>query len=187
MKLLYYTNRLILQVLSSGDAPMVLDFYERNRKVFEPWEPFHSAFFYTLEHHAFHLEADMKLFLRKQSIRYYLFERKNDKGIIGTVSFTNILSRPAGSCSIGYRIDEGWQQKGYAAEALLFLIPTVMRELSISRIEANIMPANTASIRLAESLGFVYEGIARGSYEIRGSRTDHLRYSLLDSDILSRS
>lgn len=179
----YHTERLNINILSSDDAPMVLDFYLNNKEAFEAYEPLHDENFYTLDYQSYNLEAEMKLFFRNQRLRYYLIESGRNKGIIGTVSFTNILNQPAGSCNIGYRIGKNHQRKGYAAEALNFLIPVVMKEMNISRIEANILPTNIPSIKLIEALGFVYEGVARSSYEIRGSRMDHLRYSLIDTDL----
>lgn len=179
----YNTKRLNLTVLSSDDASIVLDFYLNNRASFEMWEPLHDENFYTLNYQAYNLDAEMRLFLKNQRLRYYLFEKGMSTNIIGTVSFSNILNQPAGTCNIGYRIDSRHQRLGYAKEALYFLIPVVMSEIHISRIEANIMPSNIPSINLIESLGFVYEGVARSSCEIRGSRKDHLRYSLIESDV----
>lgn len=183
MQFEYHTNRLSLYVLGSETAQMVLDFYQKNKEIFEPWEPSQDNSFYTFDYQAANLDAEMKMFLNLHSIRYYIFLKSVPERIIGTVSFTHILRNPSNSCQIGYRMDSEYQCKGYASETLSFLIPIIMRELRISRIEANVMESNTASIRLLNRLSFTYEGIARGCYEIQNVRTDHMRFSLLATDI----
>lgn len=183
MQFSYNTNRLTLKSLATEDARPVLEFYVNNKDIFEPWEPLHDNNFYSLDYQLNNLEAEMKLFLRQQSIRYYLFKKYNGNKVIGTISFTDIKNSPANCCKIGYRIDKDHQGQGYASEALLYIIPMIMNELHIYRIEADVMINNHPSIKLLRSLGFIYEGIARESYEINGIRTDHARYSLLYTDV----
>jgi ribosomal-protein-alanine N-acetyltransferase len=62
------------------------------------------------------------------------------------------------------RLELGWilaprhHGKGYAREATAAVIRYCLDTLDAHRIEAMIVPENTASIRLAESLGFRLEG-----------------------------
>lgn len=179
----YDTERLNLSILTKEHAPCVLDFYYRNKEIFDPWESTRCKNFYSLDYHEQNLEAEMKYFLKQKFIRYYLLKKNNPDYIIGTISFTNIRRSPSNSCLLGYRIDKEHQRHGYASEALLCLIPIIMKELNMFRIEADVMPSNIPSKNLLEVLGFTYEGVARGSFEINGKREDHLHYSLLYSDL----
>jgi ribosomal-protein-alanine N-acetyltransferase len=45
------TERLILKTLGEQEAPLVLDYYNRNREFLEEWEPVRAGDFYTEEFH----------------------------------------------------------------------------------------------------------------------------------------
>lgn len=184
MQLFYKTDRLLLKLLNEKDAPMVLDFYKRNKDFFSPYEPQQSSAFYTIAYQEAALRADNLLFLRASSLRYYIFEKNKENNVIGTVSFYHLYHHPYASCKLGYRLDKNAQKKGGAYEALCFLIPHLLRDLKIHRIEADIMPDNIPSIKLISKLGFSFEGITRDSCEISGIRENHLRFSLLSTDTL---
>jgi ribosomal-protein-alanine N-acetyltransferase len=47
-------------------------------------------------------------------------------------------------------------------------------EYGLHRIEANIIPRNAASLRVAEKAGFLPEGIARKYLKIHGVWEDHV-------------
>ena len=46
----YETDRLILRILHPDEAPLVLDFYERDQELFEKYETARVPEFYTLKH-----------------------------------------------------------------------------------------------------------------------------------------
>ncbi len=181
MRFFYKTKRLLLEILGEEAAPYVLAFYQKNKDIFERWDPMHCANFYTLEYQAHNLATEMKLFLHQKHFRYYLFLSAYPGQVVGTISFTHISGSPEFSCRLGYRLSKEVQGYGYATEALSYLIPIFIREQKVLRIEANIMPQNTASIHLIETLGFEYEGVARKIFEINGKREDHLRYAFVVS------
>lgn len=56
---------------------------------------------------------------------------------------------------IGYTIHPRFKQQGYAKEAVTALI-TWLSEQECNCIKAGVLPENIASIRLLETLGFVY-------------------------------
>jgi ribosomal-protein-alanine N-acetyltransferase len=62
-------------------------------------------------------------------------------------------------------------------EALSYLLPLVQEEYGFCRIEAYVMPDNTASICLLEQLGFVKEGLLQKFAQINGHRQDHFLYT----------
>lgn len=184
MLLSYDTKRLSLKLLNESHAPLVLEFYQKNKAYFNPYEPLQPSGFYTIAYQEAALRADNLLFLRASSLRYYLFEKNNDNHIIGTVCFYHIYHHPYATCKLGYRLDKRFQKKGYAYEALCYLIPIIFNEQKIDRLEADILPRNAASIHFITKLGFTNEGIVRSSCEIAGKREDHLRFSLLSTDPL---
>lgn len=179
MKLNYETTRLQLLVCNEEYAAALLDFVTENKEFFSPWEPRRLPAFYTEEFQAQVLRAEFQAILRSVYLRYYLFLKEDPARIIGTVSFSNISRGEDKSCRVGYKLAKAWTGKGYAEEAVRRLLAEVHNDLSIHRVEADIMPGNHPSLHLIERLGFSYEGVARSSHEINGEWTDHLRYSYI--------
>lgn len=179
MKFTYETDRLILRLLGEEEAPAVLQFYRKNRAVFEPYEAIHPEQFYTESYQRTLLNYELSLTLKHNLIRFYVFRRENPDEIIGTVCFRNIDRSTYYSCETGYRFSPAYWHKGYAREALAFGIQLMFEEFHLHRIEATVMPENTASIRLLESLAFQQEGIAREYALIQGKWEDHIRFALI--------
>lgn len=179
MKFTYETGRLILRLLGEEEAPAVLQFYRKNRAVFEPYEAIHPEQFYTESYQRTLLNCELSLTLKHNLIRFYVFRRENPDEIIGTVCFRNIDRSTYYSCETGYRFSPAYWHKGYAREALAFGIQLMFEEFHLHRIEATVMPENTASIRLLESLAFQQEGIAREYALIQGKWEDHIRFALI--------
>ena len=175
MKFTYETDRLILRLLGEEEA----QFYRKNRAVFEPYEAIHPEQFYTESYQRTLLNCELSLTLKHNLIRFYVFRRENPDEIIGTVCFRNIDRSTYYSCETGYRFSPAYWHKGYAREALAFGIQLMFEEFHLHRIEATVMPENTASIRLLESLAFQQEGIAREYALIQGKWEDHIRFALI--------
>lgn len=175
----YQTERLVLSVLNQNHADSVRQFYKENAAFFAPYEPAYPENFFTTEYHSFLLGAQLKQFLHSEALRYYLFEKTDTRRIIGCIAFSHIRLGNERSCSISYKLAKSAQQKGYATEAARFLLQLVAMEFSIHRVEADILPDNLRSIRLAERLGFAFEGVAKSSHRIQGVWKDHVRYALI--------
>ena len=91
MKFEIDTEHLELRVLTKHQAGKVLDFYVRNRNIFEKFEPVIGDDFYTFQHQEKVLDFEYQNILKLIMIRYWLFEKGNPDKIIGTVSFRNIV------------------------------------------------------------------------------------------------
>ena len=86
------------------------------------------------------------------------------------------------SAGLGYWVRRSSWSKGVATEAALCLIDHAFTDLGLNRLEMHIAPDNSSSLRVADKLGFLREGVARQS-ELLGDRfQDHVQYSLLHSD-----
>lgn len=173
------TNRLVLKVLNSDAAPEVLDFYLRNRDIFEKYEPLLGDDFYTVEHHQKILEYEYKNTLSLSMIRYWVFEKNNPEKVIGTVSLRNIIRPIYASCTIGYKMDRDYMNRGYCTEAIKSILAEAEKSLGIHRVEAYILPTNAPSIHLVEKLGFEKEGLLRDKIMLEGIRKDHFLYSYI--------
>ncbi len=177
----YETDRLILKILKPDAATQVLDFYLRDRELFEQYEADRLPQFYTLAHQKKILKCEYNLAFQMSNIRFYVFLKEDPNTIIGTVCFHNIIPTVYSSCEIGYKFSSAFQHKGYATEALRKGIEVMFYEVGLHRIMAWVRPDNLPSIRLLKTLGFLFEGISREFLYMHGQWTDHAQYSLLIS------
>ena len=173
------TERLKLKVLGPESAPMVLKFYQKNKDIFEKYEPILGDDFYTIARQKNILDFEHKNILKLTMMRYWIFNKNNPNEIIGTVSYRNIMRPIYQSCTIGYKMDRDNMNKGYCSEAIQATIPMIASELGIHRFEALILPNNDPSIHMVKKLGFNYEGTLRDKIIINGARLDHCLYAYL--------
>ena len=86
--------------------------------------------------------------------------------------------------TVGYRLDERNWGKGYAARATRALCAYLFDEVGIRRIQAFVMPENSASMRVLEKCGFVREGYIRQGNYCRGKGiVDLVSFSLLSGEL----
>jgi [ribosomal protein S5]-alanine N-acetyltransferase len=98
--------------------------------------------------------------------------------VIGTVTLFN-LSLSKGRAEIGYAMGSAHWGKGYMNEALKALIVHAFDVMDFRRLEADVDPRNTASIRTLERLGFQREGFLRERWHVGGELQDAFFYGLL--------
>jgi ribosomal-protein-alanine N-acetyltransferase len=64
-------------------------------------------------------------------------------------------------------------------EGLIQVVKHAFGELGLHRLEANIQPDNLASVALAQSAGFQYEGFSPRLLKINNVWCDHERWAVL--------
>ncbi len=179
MLMQYETNRLILRIVTADAAPQVLDFFLRDRELFEKYEADRAPHFYTTGFFRETLKYEFELASKLSHIRFYVYRKEAPDMIIGTVCFHNITLNPYYCCEIGYKFSSAFHHHGYALEAVEKGIDIIFSELQVHRIMAWVMPENEASIRLLLSLGFSYEGINADHLYMHGKWVSHAQYSLI--------
>ncbi len=108
-----------------------------------------------------------------------LLIRREDQAILGAISLSEIVRGVFQNAYLGYWIGAPFAQQGYMREGLALALDHAFRSLRLHRLEANIQPANTASIQLVESLGFRREGFSPRYLKIGGRWRDHERWAIL--------
>ncbi len=166
-------DQIELKILQGSDAPRVLQFYAENKDFFQPWFPTFDADFFTIKRQKALLKNQLKALHAARAIRFWM---EKDGELIGFVALSEIIRGPFQSCFLSYATAEKHLGKGYAASGVEMLVDFAFNELQLHRIEANIMPSNTASIALVEKLGFIKEGISQKYLKINGQWEDHLHY-----------
>ena len=177
------SNRLILRTLTVNDTDALFVFRTENADFFKPWSPEYPTDYFTREYHRKNLlqiEADV---LKGTLVQFGVYLKTDEKRMIGSVVFSNIIMGPFKSCYLGYRIDKNEINKGYASEAIIAGCVYMFKEKQLHRIEANIIPRNTASIKAIKKAGFTYEGLSKKYLKINGVWEDHLHYVLLNEAV----
>lgn len=184
------TEELILRSPELRDARRILDFEIRNRSFFDRWMPRRDEEFFTLQGQRNLIEADLKEMEtgRKISLWLYPKEEAPESSIclaespapLGSIVFSNIVRGAFLSCFLGYRLDNEHTRRGLMRQALSRAVRFIFEDVGLHRIEANIMPENSASRRLAEACGFSYEGSSPEYLKIRGVWEEHMHYVLLN-------
>ena len=99
--------------------------------------------------------------------------------LVGGVTLTNVRRGVTQAATLGYWLGKPHVGRGHMHAALQALLPFAFDVLRLHRIEAAVMPANVASLRVLERLGFQREGLARRYLKIRGIWEDHFIHALL--------
>ncbi|WP_274361431.1 GNAT family N-acetyltransferase [Paenibacillus thermotolerans] len=174
------TERLTLRTVDGSAAPQVLEFVQRNKSFLREWEPARGPEFFTLKEQKEILLEDCEKMNNGTLFKVWFYK---DRRIIGSASLSNIVRGNFLSCHLGYKMDAEECGKGYMTEALRALIDYAFDTLGLHRIEANIMPRNHASLKVAEKLGFHSEGLAKKYLKINGVWEDHIHMVLLNEKI----
>ena len=104
--------------------------------------------------------------------------RRSDDALVGVLNLSEIIRGPLQQAFLGYYAFAPHAGNGYMREALRLLLGHAFGELKLHRIEANIQPANTASIALAKGAGLACEGFSPRYLKIGGRWCDHERWAI---------
>lgn len=108
----------------------------------------------------------------------FLICLRDTGAIVGRVNVNNIVRGTHQSATIGYSAYASTTGHGYLTEGLKLLVAYAFGEMELHRLEANIQPSNTASLRLIERVGFEREGCSRNFQYVDGAWRDHERWAI---------
>lgn len=165
---------LILKPAYTALAKGLLDYYLRNKAFLESFEPRRDDEFFTHAHHFASLEREIQQAEQNCEFHYYIARKSNPDEIIGTISLSNVVWGCFCSCFLGYKLDCGFLRRGYMTQAVEAVTQMAFTQLNLHRIEANVMPRNTASLGVLQKCGFEHEGVAKKYLKINGVWEDHI-------------
>lgn len=85
---------------------------------------------------------------------------------------------------VGYWIRSDETGGGLGAEATTRAVQVGFEEMGLHKVQLRIAVGNTASDRIAEKLGFEFEGTLRDEVRVAGRWLDHTVWSMLDHEWL---
>jgi ribosomal-protein-alanine N-acetyltransferase len=111
----------------------------------------------------------------------FLVCRRDTGAFVGVLNVTNMVLGPFRSGYLGFYAFAGHERQGLMRQGLRAVVGHAFKQLKLHRLEANIQPANTASIALVASCGFAQEGYSPRYLKIGGRWRDHERWAILAS------
>jgi ribosomal-protein-alanine N-acetyltransferase len=178
------TDRLVLRVLDSSFAATALRYHLHNREHFRRAGARVEPEFFTEAFQRRRLAHEFEQMRKDLHLRLFLFagDDHDFSHILGDLGFSHIIRGALWSCFLGYKIDRDHLRKGYATEAITYSLKHMFDTYGLHRVEANIMPSNTASIGVVEKVGFKREGYSPRYLKIDGQWEDHFRYAILSDE-----
>lgn len=158
----------------------------RNREWLDPWEatnplpggraPTFAQFVRTLDQQARQATA----------LPFVVTERvpgTSTFGLIGQLTVSGISWGSFLSATLGYWVDREQAGRGVAPMAVAMATDYCFQGLGLHRMEINIRPENTKSLRVVEKLGFRDEGLRKDFLHIDGRWTDHRSFALTAPEV----
>jgi ribosomal-protein-alanine N-acetyltransferase len=173
-------GRVRLRPLERGDQKAWLQLQQDNRTWLGPWE--------ATPPDGYSRPASFPAMLRMlhEQARQGLgipFAITVDDRLVGQVVVSGITLGSARWAQVGYWIARDHAGRNITTVAVALVCDHLMQGLHLHRVELAIRPENLASLRVAEKLGFVEEGMRRRYLHIAGAWRDHLTYSILAEEV----
>jgi [ribosomal protein S5]-alanine N-acetyltransferase len=173
---LYKNSRVILRRLSVEDRDEFVELVKLSADFLHPWV------------HLPNTPARFDEYLRR-------FDGKIAEGLLvciqrsgeiaGSVSISDIIRGPYQRATVGYNAFLPNASQGYMSEGFELIFRFAFEDLGLHRLEADIQPANEASLRFARRVGFRREGYSPGFVCIDGLWRDHERWAI-NSDMMNK-
>jgi len=106
-----------------------------------------------------------------------------DGALVGQLTVGGITYGSLCSAHVGYWIDARVAGRGVMPTAVALAVDHCFQVLRLHRVEVNIRPENTASLRVAEKLGFRDEGLRERYLHIAGKWRDHRTFALTAEEV----
>ncbi len=170
---------MLLRPLESSDFAKWQEVRRHNREWLTQWEPrrLPGQPDVVEDSHAFGVRCSARQRERQLGTGYG-FGVFVEGVFSGELNLNSIQRGPFQNCYVGYWIDERQAGNGYIPEALVVSMRFAFEELHLHRVQAAIVPRNTASRRVAEKLELREEGTAERYLEINGVWEDHIRFAI---------
>jgi ribosomal-protein-alanine N-acetyltransferase len=122
-----------------------------------------------------------------QTFVFFITERVAPAVVVGRIALGGVLRGAFQNAYLGYWIDEDQQGRGLMTEAVCAVTGFAFESAALHRIQAAVMPRNTASRRVLEKAGFRHEGLAQRYLCIAGRWEDHILFAMTSDEWAGRS
>ncbi|MBV7388431.1 GNAT family N-acetyltransferase [Pasteurellaceae bacterium TAE3-ERU1] len=168
----FATQDIVLKPLDFSQTKVIFDAVQRNSAYLAPFLPWVLRTKQQQDTHNF-----IQFVLSNPTMIAFVIYDKND--FVGMIDFHQINTLLA-KAEIGYWLIEGAQKKGIITQSVRHLCDYGFHQLKLNRITLKMASYNRASIKVAQRLGFIYEGLERDGLVLSsGAFCDCEIYSML--------
>ena len=127
---------------------------------------------------------DFKNYIQRvqQSNQKSFFILNQTGNIAGVFNISEIVRGFFQSAYLGFFAVADFAGYGYMSAGLKLVLQSVFEGMALHRLEANIQPENSASIRLVNNNGFRKEGLSKRYLNVNGEWRDHERWAITYED-----
>lgn len=166
-------QNIVVKTLTPDCAKELAEYYLRNKKHLQSFEPNRDNSFYTEEVQGDILRESYRQYLNGTTVELGIY--KNNM-LIGKAKLSNIVYGIFKNGILGYSIDKEEQGKGFMKEAVNLILEYAKEELELHRIEASVLVDNKRSKGVLLGCGFNECGLNKNYLFINGKWRDHLTY-----------
>ncbi|SDY53674.1 GNAT family N-acetyltransferase [Thermoactinomyces sp. DSM 45892] len=176
-----HSSRVYIRPLEVTDTEHLVQLLLRNRDFFQQYDPIRPESYYCTEVQTEQIISATKSLEDGSGYAFGIF-LEGDHTLMGRVSLSAVSRGPFQNAYLGYYLDQQYNGKGYTTEAIQLILQYCFQKIDLHRIQAGVMPRNTASIRVLEKNGFRREGLAERYLRINGQWEDHLLYAITQEE-----
>ncbi len=122
-----------------------------------------------------------KRLLKSKTVLTWCIEQKSDGVVVGRIDLGGFVRKSM--ADIAYYLSPMVWGRGLATQAVATVTEFGLRNLGLHRIQATVMPENTASIRVLEKNGYNREGLLR-KYQMGKEFHDVIMLAIVDEENL---
>jgi ribosomal-protein-alanine N-acetyltransferase len=169
------------------DGPAWSEIRLRNEEWLARWEP--SAAASWTDRHRLSSWAPLCSALRKAGRTGSMlpFVITYNGAFAGQVNVSNVVHGVLRSASVGYWVDSRLAGQGIVPVAVAVVIDHCFKAVGLHRIEIDIRPENTASLRVVEKLGLRREGYYERYLDIDNGWRDHVAFAVTSEEVRGQS
>jgi ribosomal-protein-alanine N-acetyltransferase len=168
------TASVIIRQLTAADREEFVTLVDSSAEFLHPWVYLPDNFD--------KFDSYLRRFDGKSAQCIVVCARESGK-IVGAVSISEIIQGPYKRATVGYNAFKESARQGYILAGFGLVFKYAFEELGLHRLEADIQPGNTPSLRFAKKIGFCREGYSPGFACIKGIWKDHERWAI-NSDMI---
>ena len=170
-----------LRLPEPEDVHAFLELVVRNRDHFRPYEPRRPPAYFTLAGQRDQIAAAQRQARLGERFEFGIWETTSGE-LVGRISLGGISRGALQNAYLGYGVDIGHGGRGIATQAVKLAVRTAIDDLGLHRVQAAVVPENTASARVLTKAGFREEGLARRYLFLDGQWKDHRMFALTADD-----
>jgi RimJ/RimL family protein N-acetyltransferase len=181
----FETARLLVRAPREGDGP------ELNAAILETWDELHASMPWagtrpTVDASEAHTLAARRDFLERRDLQLRAYLAGSETLVL--CSGLHRLDWTVPSAEIGYWCRARFQRRGFVSEAVKGIVAFGFETLGLQRIAIHCDERNERSRRVAERVGFTFEGTMRNeARDPQGGLRNTLVFSMLPGEFVDKS